>query len=96
METLRTLLESLAPVLYGGIGLLLLITLGQAWRAYRRLARAFFRVEREKATMELINGLIRAAFLLILGVSLWLLVGPGILSPSSPRPRPPPPAGRPT
>ncbi len=82
METLRTLLESLAPVLYGGIGFLLLITLRQAWRAYRRLARAFFRVEQEMATMELVNGLIRAAFLLILGVSLWLLVGLGILSPS--------------
>ncbi|WP_376791271.1 hypothetical protein [Thermoflexus sp.] len=82
METLRTLLESLAPVLYGGIGFLLLITLGQAWRAYRRLARAFFRVEREMAAMELVNGLLRAAFLLILGVGLWLLVGLGILSPS--------------
>lgn len=83
METLWTLLKSLAPVLYGGIGLLLLITLGQAWRAYRRLLRAFFRVEREMAAMDLIGGLARAAFLLALGLGLWLLVGPGILAPSS-------------
>ncbi len=83
MEAFWTLLGSLAPVLYGGIGLLLLITLGQAWRAYRRLVQAFFRVEREMAAMDLFNGLARAAFLLVLGLGLWLLVGPGVLRPSS-------------
>ncbi|WP_376790176.1 hypothetical protein [Thermoflexus sp.] len=83
METLWTLLKSFAPLLYGGIGLLLLITMGEIWRAYRRLLRAFFRVEREMATMELFSGLVRAAFLLALGLGLWLLVGPGILTPIS-------------
>ncbi|WP_322798991.1 hypothetical protein [Thermoflexus sp.] len=91
MENLWTLLKSLAPVLYGGIGLLLLITLGQAWRAYRRLIRAFFRVEREMAAMDLLSGLTRAAFLLVLGLGLWLLVGSGVLSPlSEPSPLPTP------
>jgi len=83
METLWALLKSLAPLLYGGIGLLLLITIGEIWRAYRRLLRAFFRVEREMAAMELFSGLVRAAFLLALGLGLWLLVGPGILTPTS-------------
>ncbi len=91
MEAFWTLLESLAPVLYGGIGLLLLITLGQAWRAYRRLVQAFFRVEREMAAMDLFNGLARAAFLLVLGLGLWLLVGPGVLRPSSVSPALPTP-----
>ncbi len=81
METLRALLESVAPVFYGGVGLLLAITLGQIGRAYRRWARAFFRVEREMAAMELLGGLARAAFLLALGLGFWLLVGPGVLSP---------------
>lgn len=105
METLWTLLKSLSPVLYGAIGLLLLITLGQVWRAYRRFARAFFRVEREMAAMDLFSGLARAAFLLLLGLGLWILVGPGILSappaPSSlptptPFPLPTPPGPTPT
>ncbi len=87
METLRALLESIAPVFYGGIGLLLAITLGQIGRAYRRWARAFFRAEREMAAMELLDGLARAALLLALGLGFWLLVGPGVLSP---RPAPPP------
>jgi hypothetical protein len=88
METLRELLQSLAPVLYGGIGLLWLITLGQVWRAYRRLARAFFRVEREMAQMELWGGLARAGLLLIVGLGLWLLLGPGfpVLGPAAPSP----------
>ncbi len=92
METLRALLESIAPVFYVGVGLLLASTLGQIGRAYRRWARAFFRAEREMAAMELLGGLARAAFLLALGLGFWLLVGPGVLSP---RPAPPPPTPTP-
>lgn len=87
MDPLRGWLEPLAPLLYGAVALLLGITLGQVARAYRRFARAFFRVEREMAWMEVLGGLARAAFLAVLGLGLWLLVGPG---PLVPRPVPTP------
>jgi hypothetical protein len=99
MEIVCDLLEPLAPVLYGGIGLLLLITLRQVWRAHRRLAHAFFRVEREMVQTELLGRLAEAGLLLILGLGLWLaldlsLPRPGPVVPS-PTFMPPPSPTRP-
>ncbi|MCS7251787.1 MAG: hypothetical protein RMK32_03595 [Anaerolineae bacterium] len=96
METLWALLSSLAPILYGGISLLLITTLRQAWQAYRRRARAFFRVEREMAAMDLLSGLARGMFLLVAGLGLWLLLGLGNLGPLWETSLPPSPASIPS